>query len=164
MSISSRCLRHCLTKRKRYTYSGTLKTKVSADSKVMVTGFEVFTRIASTVDYVMGHGCVSHYPEDLVVSVCDEEGNVINMTEVTGTVTFFNVTQEISLSQPVWFLPKHMYTVAFLLSSGQYPLSDLSPVAFSKSVCFRFSECEQVLEDTCQDLDVSFINGVIFNR
>ncbi|XP_054285031.1 BTB/POZ domain-containing protein 6-B-like isoform X2 [Macrosteles quadrilineatus] len=166
MSVSCRCLRHILTKRKRYMYSGTIKCKVSSDTKVMVTGFEVFTRIATTADYIMGRGSVSHYPEDLVVTVCDEEGNVINRTEWSGTTAFFNVTQEVRLSQPVWFMPRHVYIVTFELSAGQYPLSDLSNIAFTKTVCFRFSQCEPSFDDerACQDIDVSFISGVIFNR
>ncbi|XP_046675919.1 BTB/POZ domain-containing protein 3-like isoform X2 [Homalodisca vitripennis] len=162
MSISSRCTRHCLTKRKKYTYGGTVMSTVSVDSRILVTGFEVFTRIATSSDYIMGHGCVSHYVENLVVTLSDSEGNVIDKTKVSGVVAFFNVTQEVNLSRPVWFLPQHEYTVTFELSPGQYPLSDLASIAFSKSVCFRFRQCKQC-DEINSDLDVSFINSVIFN-
>lgn len=165
MSVSGRCVRQCLTKRKQYTYCGTLKSKVSADRRILVTGFEVFTRIATTADYIMGRGRVNHYLEDLVMIVRDKDGNLISKTDLSGVMSFFNVTQEVYLSKPVWFLPQQEYTVAFELSNGQYPLSDLSPIArdHSKSLCFRFSRCEQIIEGAMIDLDVSFINSVIFN-
>lgn len=114
----------------------------------------------------MGRGLVDHYREEMLMTLHDSEGNLINKTEVSGVVAFFNVTQEISLSEPVWFLPNQEYTVAFELSKGQYPLSDLSAIAFSKSVCFRFKQSEQLLtniDTTSIDLDVSFINAVIFS-
>lgn len=165
MSISGRCVRQCLTKRKQYTYCGTIKSKVSADSRILVTGFEVFTRIATTADYIMGHGRVNHYQEDLVMILSDKDGNLISRTDLSGAMSFFNVTQDIYLSKPVWFLPQQEYTVEFELSNGQYPLSDLSPIArdHSKSLCFRFSRRQQIIDGTIIDLDVSFINSVIFN-
>lgn len=165
MSISGRCVRQCLTKRKQYTYCGTIKSKVSADNRILVTGFEVFTRIATTADYIMGHGRVNQYLEDLVMILLDKDGNLISRTDLIDVASFFNVTQEIYLTKPVWFLPQQEYTVAFELSNGQYPLSDLSPIArdHSKSLCFRFSECKQIIEGSIIDLDVSFINSVIFN-
>lgn len=163
MAVPSRCFRYCLTKRKKYSYGGVLKSKVSADSRVLVTGFEVFTRIATTVDYIMSHGSVDHYLEDLVMSISDEEGNLINRTEVSGLSSVYNVTQVVTLSEPVWFSPKHEYTVEFKLENGQYPLSDLSSIAFSKAVCFRFTHSEQIEDTASVDLDVSFINGIFFS-
>lgn len=163
MAVPSRCFRYCLTKRKKYSYGGTLKSTVSVDSRVLVTGFEVFTRIATTVDYIMSHGSADHYLEDLVLTVSDEEGNLLNRTEVRGLSSAYNVTQVVTLSEPVWFLPKHKYTVVFKLANGQYPLSDLSPIAFSKAVCFRFTNSEQIEDTASVDLDVSFVNGIFFS-
>ncbi|XP_039279707.1 BTB/POZ domain-containing protein 1 isoform X2 [Nilaparvata lugens] len=155
-----RCSRVILTKRKTWTYGGTVCTRVMAvDSHVLVCGFEVFTRIPSLADFCVWRGNTERYDERLSVRITDSDGNELCNT-VHQARAEFNAAQLVRLDRAVWFSPNRNYTVAFELSPGQYPLSQLSSTASSKLVSFRFEDFTNYPEGY---LDFSFVSAVIFS-
>ncbi|RZF37421.1 hypothetical protein LSTR_LSTR011698 [Laodelphax striatellus] len=155
-----RCSRVIVTKRKTWTYGGTVCTRVMAvDSHVLVCGFEVFTRIPSLADFCVWRGNTDRYDERLSVRITDPDGHELCNT-VHHARAEFNASQLVRLDRPVWFSPNRSYTVAFELSPGQYPLSQLSSTASSKLVAFRFEDFTNYPEGY---LDFSFVCAVIFS-
>lgn len=153
------CMRKILTKRKTWTYGGTVSTKVMSQTLVLVIGFEVFTRIPSSAEYSFFPANIGHYNERLVVKICDDQGSEIAKTDYNG-IAEFNSSQNIKLKHPVWFYPHRKYVVTFELPAGQYPLSQLSGAASSKIAVFRFEDFSNYPEGY---LDFSFISAVMFS-
>lgn len=159
----NRCSRQVISKHKLYTYGGEAKCEITCDCNVHVLGFEVFTRIATISDYMMGHGYAVQYKEQIVATVKDREGNVLSRSINTPAIEVpFDSYHAIFLSVPVWFSPNRTYTVTFELSSGQYPLSFLSQTA-GASPCFTFRDITNI-PDVYQNIDYcGILHSVLYD-
>ena len=159
-----RCSRQMISKHKIYIYGGVAKCEITSDCNVRVLGFEVFTRIATVADFMMGHGFAIQYKEHIMATVQDREGNVLTRSINTPDVEVpFDAYHVIHLSIPVWFSPNRTYTVTFeLLSGGQYPLSFLSQTA-GDSPCFTFRDITDI-PVVHQNIDYcGILNSVLYD-
>lgn len=161
--VFDQCCREYLSKRKLYTRGGAIKTELICTSRILIRGFEVFTRIPSNEDYFLGRGNADVYTESLSVSITDEEGNLINQMKHIGKHCVFNTQLKIMLTKPLWLSPNKKYTVVFELPDGQYPLCDLSTCAYSKSVYFTFKDYVQFSDSVFCNVKLSFLNSLMFN-
>ncbi|CAH0776069.1 unnamed protein product [Bemisia tabaci] len=160
---SKKCARAVLSRKNTWTYGGSMFSVVSSSSKTLVTGFEVYTRLASQIDFVINRGQPNTYKEQLVLCIKNEADEEINQTKYENIVEY-NSSQIINLSKPVCFQPKIKYTVKIELPSGQYPLNSLSKSAFTKLTHFSFSDCARYRDRYFGDhevRDAGFVSGIL---
>uniref|UniRef100_A0A146KNV7 BTB/POZ domain-containing protein 6 n=1 Tax=Lygus hesperus TaxID=30085 RepID=A0A146KNV7_LYGHE len=153
-----RCTREIARGDRFWIYIGPVQVGITSSSRVLVTGFEIVTRISTMgVPKVWPHSGYT-YRERLVAFVKDQSDNILCKTDHDENVEF-NSHQIVTLSYPVWFEPGIKYIVHFDFPSGQYPLSHYAETALAKGTTFRFDDMLQ-REDHCKG---SFIHSILYS-
>ncbi|CAH1388791.1 unnamed protein product [Nezara viridula] len=154
-----RSTRELLSSRsKMWINRGEVVTTIQSSSRVLVIGFEVFTRLAQINDYVRTPAPNSSYRERLVVLIKDPDGKMLQKTEYDRNV-HFNSSQCVNLIRPFWFEPNVKYTISISFIGGQYPICTFND-ASSKGTKFLFEEVMVV--DGSTPIYSSFIMSISY--
>lgn len=152
--VTWKCCREVISQGRAWISGGPIESRVSCSSRVLVTGFEVFTRFASISDIPKLRSSRT-YEERLVLMVKDSSGEVLAKKEHS-LVTEFNSLQEVSLRRPLWFSPRQVYTILIELPRAQYPLCTFADTSYAKGATFVFDDVVQLSSN------VSFINSILY--
>lgn len=136
---------------------GEVICNICSSSRVLVIGFEIFTRLAQITSFVKTPSNCS-YREKLVIFIKDYDGNVIQKTDYDSIVRF-NDSQNINLARPLWFEPDVKYTVNIGFIGGLYPICKYSDGS-SRGTKFFFDET--MLLEGPGKVPASFIISVLY--
>ncbi|XP_014270539.1 BTB/POZ domain-containing protein 6 [Halyomorpha halys] len=146
------------SRREMWVNRGEVVTSIQSSSRVLIFGFEVFTRLAQISDYVRTPAPSSSYRECFVVLIKDPDGKMLQKTEYDRNV-HFNSSQCVNLMRPFWFEPNVKYTISISFIGGQYPICTFDD-ASSKGTKFLFEEVMVV--DGSTPIYSSFIMSVSY--
>lgn len=155
-----RCTREIARGDRFWIYIGPVQVGITSSSRVLVTGFEIVTRISAVgAPKIWPHSSGHTYRERLVAFVKDQSGNILCKTDHDENVDF-NSHQKVVLSHPVWFEPEVKYVVHFDFPSGQYPLSHYAETALAKGTTFKFDDNMLQRETHSKG---SFIHSILYS-
>lgn len=137
---------------------GEVEAGISSSSRVLIIGFEFFTRLARISDYAKTPGLDCSYKERLIIFIKDSDGTVLQKTDYDGDVPF-NSSQSVHLVRPFWFESNVKYTVSIGFIGGQYPICTFTDNSSSKGIKFFF---EEVVYDEDNQFTSSFIMSVLY--